>query len=88
MRERTLSAANGTVETVSGATQHALEALHDGVERAKQAGTQLRTQASQVGASTVEYIQCEPVKAVLIAAAAGAALTLLTGALMRTRSAR
>ncbi|MBI3369745.1 MAG: hypothetical protein HY021_15230 [Burkholderiales bacterium] len=85
MRERTHSSANGAGETVSGAAQHALEALNDGVARAKQAGTQLRTQASQVGASTVEYIQCEPVKAVLIAAAAGATLTVLTSALLRAR---
>ena len=90
-------------ETADRVAHNALDTLHNGVDqlsaavpealrrsvaRAKQAGTDLRTQAGQATASTVEYIQCEPIKAVLIAAAAGAALTALTSVLLRSRSPR
>jgi len=42
------------------------------MERARQAGSQVREQANRAGDVAVGYIKDEPMKAVLIAAAAGA----------------
>ena len=53
-------------------------AVHDGA-------LQLRDQASDVTDTTVRYIQTEPFKAVLIAAATGAALMALVSMVSRSR---
>lgn len=58
--------------------KRSVDALLDGSHR-------LRDQARRASDSTVNYIKDEPVKAVLIAAAAGAALTALLGLLSRLR---
>jgi ElaB/YqjD/DUF883 family membrane-anchored ribosome-binding protein len=51
------------------------------------AGSQtLRSQAQRASDSTVHYIREEPVKAVLIAAATGAALVALASLLTRSRN--
>ena len=55
------------------------------LERARQAGTQVKDQAHRAGDVTVSYIKDEPVKAVLIAAAAGALAAGLLGWLARSR---
>jgi len=55
-------------------SQRGLDALRD-------SSRQVRERAQQAGERTVGYIQGEPVKAVLLAAAAGAALVLLFGLL-------
>lgn len=55
-----------------------VDAVRDGSRRARQ-------QATQAGTSTVNYIKEEPVKSVLIAAAAGAALLAITKLLMDRR---
>ena len=44
----------------------------------------VRDQAARASDSTLDYIKGEPVKAVLIAAAAGAALTVLLGMLRKS----
>ena len=63
-----------------------LETLaRNGLDRARELGTNVRDRAAQTGDRTVAYIHEQPVKAVLIAAAAGAALTLLASALTRNR---
>lgn len=63
-----------------------LETLtQNGIDRARELGTTVRQQASHATERTVGYIQEQPVKAVLIAAAAGAAITLLASALTRRR---
>ena len=56
-----------------------------GIDRARELGTSVRQQAGQATDRTVHYIQDQPVKSMLIAAAAGAALTVLAGALTRRR---
>jgi ElaB/YqjD/DUF883 family membrane-anchored ribosome-binding protein len=56
-----------------------------GIDRARKVSATVREQAGQATERTVGYIQEQPVKSVLIAAAAGAALTLLAGALSRRR---
>lgn len=66
-----------------------VEALtRQGLERARQASAEVRGQVNQAGDRTVAYIKDEPVKAVLIAAAAGAALVGLMGLLSRARQPR
>lgn len=57
-----------------------------GMQRAREVGGDLREQASQVGDRTTSYIRDEPVKSVLMAAAAGAALAALVGWMARSRS--
>jgi ElaB/YqjD/DUF883 family membrane-anchored ribosome-binding protein len=52
-------------------THRVVDAVRDGSKRARQ-------QASNAAGSTVNYIKEEPVKSVLIAAAAGAALFAIT----------
>lgn len=56
-----------------------------GMERAQTATETARDQASRAGDRTVGYIRDEPVKSVLIAAAAGAAIAALIGMVSRTR---
>ena len=50
---------------------------HRSIERARVASAQVREQMHQYGDRTVAYIKEEPVKAVLIAAATGAAVAVL-----------
>jgi len=61
------------------------ELTQRGVERARQAAADVRLQAERAGDRTVGYIRDEPVKSMLIAAAAGAAITALIAALSRGR---
>lgn len=57
-----------------------------GIDRAKAASDTAREQATMAGDRTVGYIKDEPVKSVLVAAAAGAALALCIGMLSRSRT--
>jgi len=57
--------------------QHSLDAVRDGSQ-------QLRASAQRASDNTVNYIKDEPVKAMLIAAATGAALMALVG-MLRSR---
>ena len=50
-----------------------------GIDQVRDTSAQVRERVSVAGERTVSRIQDEPVKAVLIAAAAGAALTVLLG---------
>jgi ElaB/YqjD/DUF883 family membrane-anchored ribosome-binding protein len=59
-----------------------------GIDRARAASDQVRRQVSQVSERTTDYVQQEPVKALLMAAAAGAAGALLVGWLARSRNPR
>lgn len=75
----------GLRDSANGAMARAAAQVDDitrrGVERAKEATAEVRHQVSRAGERTVVYIQDEPVKSVLIALAAGAALAALLGAL-------
>jgi ElaB/YqjD/DUF883 family membrane-anchored ribosome-binding protein len=62
------------------------ELTRRGIERARQASADLRAKAERTGDRTVGYIQEQPVKSMLIAAATGAALAALIGLLARSRS--
>jgi len=56
-----------------------------GLDSARETSRHLRERASQATDSTVNYIKDEPVKSMLIAAAAGAALVTLISLLSRSR---
>jgi ElaB/YqjD/DUF883 family membrane-anchored ribosome-binding protein len=66
-------------------TERVSTLVHDGVESARDTSRQLRDRALQASHITVNYIKDEPVKAILIAAAVGAALMALTSLLSHKR---
>lgn len=59
---------------------------HRGVNAVQEGALQLRNKAEHTGDLTVRYIQSDPVKAVLIAAATGAVLMALVGLVSRSRT--
>ena len=63
---------------VESASTRATDALRENA-------AQLRAKANQTSDATIDYIRAEPVKAVLIAAATGAALLALINLLARSR---
>lgn len=76
------SVAPGTLSRVAAQID---ELTRRGVEHAKSATETAKEQASRAGDRTVGYIRDEPVKSVLIAAAAGAAVAALIGLVARPR---
>lgn len=64
-------------QAISSATAQAEDLARRGVARVRDAGTAVREQATRAGDNTVAYIRDEPVKSVLIAAAAGAVATVV-----------
>jgi len=79
---------NGVPGLVRGAIADAETLAHNGIERARQASARVREQVGLAGEKTVGYIQDEPVKSVLLAAAVGAASAMLIGWLARSRTPR
>lgn len=67
------------------ATEQAVGAAHRGVAAVRNGSQHMLDRAHQASDSTVTYIKDEPVKAMLIAAAAGATLMALVGLLTRSR---
>jgi len=74
--ENTQRAANGALEDMT-------HALDQSMERAREAGAQLRSSAHRASLVTGNLIRHDPVKSVLIAAAAGAALMAIVNLLAR-----
>ncbi|MDP2004246.1 MAG: hypothetical protein Q8K45_01110 [Rubrivivax sp.] len=70
---------------LDGAKEQAGAMLHRGMDALRDGSHQVRAKAHQASESTTHYIQAEPVKAVLIAAAAGAALMALVSLMTRSR---
>lgn len=70
---------------LDGAKAQASAMLHRGVDALRDGSQQVRAKAHQASESTTHYIQQEPVKAVLIAAATGAVLMALVSLLTRSR---
>lgn len=86
---------NDAFDNLSGGVQNlrqqaapALERVDDlaqrGVNSIRESAQQLRERAMRASDTTVDYIKDEPVKAMLIAAATGAALMALLGLLTRS----
>ena len=83
--EALLNAAPGLIQ---GALKDAQTLAQNGIDRARQASAKVRDQVGAAGEKTVTYIQDEPVKSVLIAAAVGAVSAALIGWLARSRAQR
>ncbi len=77
MQDAAVPAINRAAAQVGDFAQRGLDAARDSTQ-------QVRDRASQLSASTVDYIKDEPVKAVLIAAATGAALMALLSMVRRS----
>ncbi len=69
-------------------TEQATAMMHRGVDAVRDTSLQLRDRAQRASDGTVSYIQHEPVKAVLIAAATGAALMALVSLMTGQRDRR
>lgn len=61
------------------AAGHADELARKGMEQARRASTAIRATAQETGDRTVAYIREQPVKSVLVAAAAGALIAMALG---------
>jgi len=78
LRDKASPRLDGATAQAGAMFNRSMDALRDGSH-------QVRAKAHQAGESTTHYIQQEPVKAVLIAAATGAALMALISLLTRSR---
>jgi ElaB/YqjD/DUF883 family membrane-anchored ribosome-binding protein len=96
----TQHAANGAVDSVADslqdlrqqtapmlerASEQVSAMAHRGIDSVRETSHQLRVKAEHASDTTVNYIRQEPVKAVLIAAATGAALMALVNMAGRSR---
>jgi len=81
--------ANALTDLAADSAQHAIRsaqsAARRGVEALRETSVHLRERALKATDSTAGYIKEDPLKSVLIAAAAGAALMALLGLLGRSR---
>jgi len=66
--------------------ERAEDMARTGIEKARMAGSAVADKASEVGTQTTRYVRREPAKALLMAAAAGAAATLVVSWATRRRS--
>ena len=81
----TNSALDSLSSTVNRAAEQASALAHRSLESAREGTQKIRSQVQNASDSTVGYIKDEPFKAVLIAAATGAALMALVSLLARSR---
>lgn len=81
------SARETAVPLINRLSSQAEAAARHGVDAVRDTTAQVRDKALKVSDNTVSYIKDEPVKAMLIAAATGAALMALIGLLSRSRNA-
>ena len=100
MIDRATQRSDGVIQAGTDAAHQALDGLSQtarqlqadaghlsqrGLDALRDSSRQMRIGARRAGERTVGYIQDEPVKAVLMAAAAGAALVVLLGLTSRSR---
>ena len=79
-------AGNIASSAFSRAASQMEEITRRGMDRAREVSTQARDQANRAGDRAVGYIQEEPVKAVLLAVVAGAAVAMLAAWFARSRA--
>jgi len=79
VRDRVAPVLNRSSEQLAALAQRGVDAVRDSSQ-------QLKDKALRASDTTVGYIKDEPVKAMLIAAATGAALMALIGLLSRSRN--
>jgi ElaB/YqjD/DUF883 family membrane-anchored ribosome-binding protein len=75
---------NPIIDQAAASTDHALGVAQRSVAAVRDGTQHLLDRAHHASDTTVTYIKGEPVKAMLIAAAAGAALMALAGLLTRS----
>ena len=85
LAEKAHQAVNAAKPVMERLAKDAESIARRGVATARDTSRQLRERAARASGSTVRYIQDEPVKAMLIAAAAGATLVTVIGLLNRSR---
>lgn len=85
LTEKAHQAVNAAKPVMERLAKDAESIARRGLDTARDTSRQLRERAARASGSTVRYIQDEPVKAMLIAAAAGAALVTVIGLLNRSR---
>lgn len=83
--EQAVQVLNEQAAGLQRALSDAGELARQGIAKAQQAGQSVREQVGRASDTTVTYIKEEPVKAVLIAAAAGAAIAALASWLGQRR---
>ena len=66
--------------------ERAEDMARTGIEKARMAGSAVASKASEVSTQTTRYVRREPAKALLMAAAAGAAATLVVSWATRRRA--
>ena len=86
--EQTKNLADQAVPLLNRATEQASALAQRGVDSVLDASHQLRDKALRASDSTLNYVKDEPVKAILIAAAIGAALMALISVASRSRDRR
>ena len=79
LRHQATPLLNRATEQASAMAQRGMDAVRDGSQ-------QLRDKALRASDGTVSYIKDEPVKAMLIAAATGAALMAMASLMSRSRN--
>jgi ElaB/YqjD/DUF883 family membrane-anchored ribosome-binding protein len=84
MSDRAEDLADRAAPVLDRWASRAQDSMHHGVDAMRDASDRLRRQANHASDMTVGYIQHEPVKSVLIAAAAGAALIGIAALLARS----
>lgn len=80
------SARQQATPLLNGVSDQAGALLHRGTDAVKEGSQHLRDTAHRANESTVRYISQDPIKAMLIAAATGAALMALIGLMGRSRN--
>lgn len=83
--EQSDSLADQAAPLLNRATEHASALAQRGVDSVRDTSQQLRDKALHTSDRTVKYIKDEPVKALLIAAATGAALMAIVSLMSRSR---
>jgi ElaB/YqjD/DUF883 family membrane-anchored ribosome-binding protein len=81
LRKQAAPLLNHASATANAYLQQGMDAMHNGSNK-------VRAQARRASACTVHYIKDEPVKAILLAAAAGAVLSALVRMASRARNNR
>ena len=85
MSEKVESVKNQAAPLIDRLTNQAEAAARHGAEVVRETSAQLRAKAIKAQECTVDYIKEEPVKAMLIATATGAALMALVSLVSRSR---
>jgi ElaB/YqjD/DUF883 family membrane-anchored ribosome-binding protein len=85
LSDRVEDARNQATPVLNRLATQAEAAARRSVDAVRDTSAQLREKATHASDTTVSYIRDEPVKAMLIAAATGAALMALIGLLNRSR---